>query len=89
MKKGKDIPNWVWFVIGFLAIATIILFVKYQKTTNYYYDCVLEKIDDTKEYLDLTQDYLELLICYQDGLPTCEPQILKYGNASVFTQKSS
>lgn len=85
----KSIPNWVWIVIGILALTTIIFFSRYTISNNNYYNCVLEMIDDTQEYLDLSKDYLELLICYQEGLPTCEPQIQKYGNASVFTQKPS
>ena len=85
MKKG--VSNWVWIVMVILVLLVIILFIQRNNLYNDYAGCVLGKIDDTKEYLDLSKDYLNLLICYQEGLPTCEQQIAKYGNASVFTQK--
>ena len=61
----KSVPNWVWIVMGILVVVIITQSIKNNTLADYYYGCVLEKIDETSEYIDLSQDYLELLICYQ------------------------
>jgi len=96
VKNKKNVPIWAWIVMGILAVITIILFISnlnsvsledYSSCFEKYSNKSLEIFDASEKYHQLNLDFLRLLICYQKGLPTCEPLIEKYGNASMFTQK--
>lgn len=89
MKDKTNIPIWTWIVIIILAGATFLLFVEliYNSTPlEDYALCVENSYNTTLEYGSLGQDYIQLLECYTEGLPTCEPLNEKYGNTR-FTQK--
>ncbi len=92
MENKKNIPVWIWIILGILVTLVVVLFfslgywVNNSVSLEDYTMLVNEYGDSVKDYADLGQDYLNLLGCYQKGLPRCDFLIQKYGNSSVFTQ---
>ncbi len=90
-EKRKMIKNeilfWIWIVIIILSVLLVVLFIRSYNSISYedyvtllddYSSCFSDSVDESI-------NYLELLDCYQKAEPTCDAQIEKFGEASVFT----
>lgn len=87
MVKNNKIPKWVWVVIAILLITTVFFYMRAKDFEKSAYIGLEYQLNATKQYIDLTEDWLNLLICYQENLPRCEPLIEKFYDNGVFEIK--